>query len=137
MIRAVGCSLLAAGDRLPIVIAEAAGDPWRETGIVGCAHGSVELHSKTLVHAADDVYRHRHAHSFRRLRILPGEIFIDQLGSCFCDGLLLALLVLDHHLIALLHGYGVDLESALVQRPQILIDAFLREQALVRGFGWA
>src|SRR5215467_12198250 len=76
MVGAVACGLFAAGDRLPIVVAEAAGNPWREPGVVKRAHDPVEPYPEVAVHAADDVLRHRPARFFCGVRILPGEIFV-------------------------------------------------------------
>src|SRR5207253_11491707 len=70
---------LAGGERLPVIVTESAGDARRQSGGVHGAQRVVELPLEAPVHATDHVILERHAGSFRGLRILPGEVVVEEL----------------------------------------------------------
>ena len=92
-----------------------------------------ELQFEAPIHASDHVVHHRQAGFFRRLRILPREILIDEFGEGLGDSDRFALL-LDRHFPPLKHLDGVLLEGPPVELPQVSIDADIRDQALVDDF---
>src|SRR5262249_46416780 len=133
VIRPVARGFQAGCYRLSVIIAECAGYARRKPGLLKRAKRVIELHFEAAIHAADHVVLHRHAGFFRRLRILPGEILIDELGHTLHDRSRFAVLF-DAHLLLLGHLDGVELGRALIRRPQVLIDADVRHQALVESF---
>ena len=128
--------LQAACDRLTVVIAERAGDAGRQPGLLRRVERVKKLQLEAPIHASDHVVHHRHAGFFRRLRILPREVLIDELGKGSGDSHRFALL-LDRHFPPLMHLDGVLLGRPLVERPQELVDADFRYQALVANFDGA
>src|SRR6202043_1916374 len=97
MIRPVARRLEAACDRLAVVITEGAGDAGRKARRLRRVKRMKQFQLEAPIHAADHLVHHRHAGSFRRLRILPPKIFIDELGEGSGDG---------HHLALPLDGDG-------------------------------
>src|SRR5262249_56284375 len=118
MVGAIGRGLVAARDRLPVVIAEAACHAGSKPGVVQRAKETIEPPFESAIHAADHVVLHRHASFLRGLRILPREVLIHELGNSLRDGPALAL-VLDRHLDPVLHLHGIDLPPALVYHSAI------------------
>ena len=92
-----------------------------------------QLQLEGPIHAADHVVHHREIGLVGGLRILPREVFIDVLVELPGHRDLLAL-AFDGHLPALLHRDGVELGRALVQRPQVTVDADVDHEALVERF---
>jgi hypothetical protein len=91
--RAVSRCLEPACDRLTVVIAERAGYARRQPGLLRRVKRMKELQLEAPIHAADHIVHHRHAGFFRRLRILPREVLIDELDKAFGDSHRLALLL--------------------------------------------
>src|SRR6516164_10176756 len=133
MVRPVCRRFQAACERLTVVITERAGYARRQPGLVRRAKCVKELQLETPIHASDHVSYHRHAGFFCRLRILPGEILIDELGKTPGDSYRFAVL-LDLHFPLLIHLDGVLLGCPLIERPQVLVDADVRFAALVVNF---
>src|SRR5215831_3508194 len=133
MIRAIGCGLVAACDRLPVVIAEATCHPRSKPSVVQRAKEVIQPRFEGPVHPADHVLGHGHASFFGGIWILPREVFIHELRNSFRDSAALAVL-LDCRLDLFLHFGGIDLRRAFVHRPEILVDAVLSREALVRSF---
>src|SRR5262249_28920701 len=127
MVGAIGRGLVAARDRLPVVIAEAACHAGGKLGVVQRAKETIEPAFEGAIHAADHVVLHRHASFLRGLRILPREVLIHELGNSLRDGPALAL-VLDRDLDR------IDLARAFVHQPEISVDAVVSREALVRSF---
>src|SRR6516164_2537869 len=103
MVRPICRRFQAACERLTVVITERAGYARRQPGFL------------------------------RRVRILPGEILIDELGKTPGDSYRFAFL-LDLHFPLLIHLDGVLLGRPLIERPQVLVDANVRFPALVGKF---
>src|SRR5215831_13396520 len=133
MIRVTGRSLVAACDRLPVVIPEGTRHTRSKPGVVQRAKQTIQPHFKAPVHPADHVLRHRHASFFGGMRILPREVLIHELRNSLRDSAALAVL-LDCRLDPFLHLDGIDLPRAFVHRPEILVDALFAQDALVRSF---
>src|SRR5262249_15006052 len=64
MVRAIGFGLVAACDRLPVVIAEATCHPRSKPGVVQRAKEVIKPRFEGPVHAADHVLGHGHASFF-------------------------------------------------------------------------
>jgi hypothetical protein len=64
-----------------MVIAEPAGHARGQTGVVRSVKHTKELQLKAPIYASDRVVHHWHASFFRRLRIFPREILIDELSK--------------------------------------------------------
>src|SRR4051794_33467077 len=77
MIRFVARRLEAACDRLAVVITECTRDAGRKACRLRRAKRMKQFQLEVSIHASDHIVHHRHAGSFRRLRILPAKIFID------------------------------------------------------------
>src|SRR4029450_13091453 len=107
MVRAVRGSLVAAGELLPVIVAESTGYARRKSGLFHGAKRIVELSFEGPIHASDHVVLQRHAGFLRGRRILPREILGDVLCQSLDDGPRLAL-DLDLRLDPLLHLDGVD-----------------------------
>src|SRR5437588_6143456 len=93
----------------------------------------VELDFEATIHPSDHVFSHGHRDVFCGLRILPREVLINELDTSSRDrpGLTLSL---DGHIYPFRHLDGIDLPRALVNRPQVLVDAVFRQEALVGTF---
>src|SRR5262249_42596880 len=85
MVRAIGCGLVAACDRLPVVIAEATGHPRSKPGVVQRAKEVIEPRFESPVHAADHVLGHGHAGFLGGLWILPCEVLIHEFRDSLRD----------------------------------------------------
>src|SRR5262245_41318735 len=133
MIRVTGRSLVAACDRLPVVIPEATGHTRSKPGVVQRAKETIQPRFEGPIYAADHVLRHGHASFFGGIWILPRDVFIHELRNSFRDSAALAVL-LDCRLDLFLHFDGIDLGRAFVYRPEILVDARFAQDALVRSF---
>ena len=79
MKRAVARGLVAACDRLPVIVAEGAGDARHLSGVVHRAKRVIKLQLEAAIHASDDIVLERHAGPLRRDRIFPGEVSDDVL----------------------------------------------------------
>jgi hypothetical protein len=79
MVRAVRRSLVAAGELLPVIVAESTGYPRRKSGLFHSAKRIMELSFEASIHASDHVILQRHAGFLRGFRILPREILGDVL----------------------------------------------------------
>ena len=133
MVRAVGRGFVAARNRLPVVIAEAACHARSKPGVVKRAKEAIESGFEASIHASDHVVLRRHAGFLCGLRILPCEIFIHELGNGFYNGPCLPL-GLGRHFDPFLHLDGIHLGRAFVHQPEILIDAVLSQHTLIRSF---
>src|SRR6516164_558413 len=133
MVRVTGRSLVAACDRLPVVITEATCHTRSKPGAVQRAKEVIQPRFEGPVHPADHVLGHGHASFFGGIWILPREVLIHKLRNSFRDSAALALL-LDCRLDLFLHFDGIDLGRAFVHRPEILVDALFAQDALVRSF---
>src|SRR3977135_4350513 len=133
MVGSISRCLQAACDRLTVVIAERAGYARRQASLLRRVERVKKLSLKPPIRASDHVVHHRHAGFFRRLRILPREVLIDEPGKAFGDSHGFALL-LDCHFPLLMHLDGVLLGRPLVERPQESVDADVRYQALLESF---
>src|SRR6266404_9343287 len=133
MVGAIGRGLVAARDRLPIVIAEATRHTRSKPGVVQRAKEMIQPQSEASVHPSDHVLRYRHASFLCGVRILPRKVLIHELGNSFRDGAALAVL-LDCYLDPFLHFDRIDLCRAFVHRPEILVDTLFAQDALVRSF---
>src|SRR6266478_7692937 len=118
MVRPVSRRRQAACDRLTVVIAKRAGYARRQPGLLRRAKRMKELQLKASIHASDHIIHHRHAGFLRRLRILPREILIDELGKAFGDSHHFALL-LDCYLPPFMLLDGVLLGRPLVERKHV------------------
>src|SRR6266478_9129880 len=125
--------LVAACDRLPVVIAEATCHTGSKPGVVQRAKEMVQPHFEGPVDPADHVLGHGHASFFGGMWILPREVLIHELRNSFRDSAALPVL-LDCRLDLFLHFGGIDLGRAFVHRPEILVDALFAQDALVRSF---
>src|SRR6516225_10949589 len=85
MVRAIGCGLVAARDRLPVVIAEATCHPRSKPGVVQRAKEVIQPRFEGPVHAADHVLGHGHASFLGGIWILPCEVLIHELRNGFGD----------------------------------------------------
>src|SRR6516165_12003742 len=85
MVRVTGRSLVAACDRLPVVIAEATGHTRSKPGVVQRAKEVIQPRFEGPVHPADHVLGHRHASFFGGIWILPREVLIHELRNGFRD----------------------------------------------------
>src|SRR4030088_734069 len=74
VIGAISRGLVAACERLTVVVAESARYPWHEPGVIHRAKRVVELQLEAAVHTSDDVVHERHAGALCRCRILPREV---------------------------------------------------------------
>src|SRR5258708_30436745 len=92
MIRPVSRRLLAACDRLTVVIAERAGYARRQPGLLRSVKHMKELQLEAPIYASDRVIHHWYAGFFRRLGILPREILVDELSKALRDSHSVALL---------------------------------------------
>src|SRR5262249_23651663 len=128
-----GHSLVAACNRLPVVIAEATRHTRSKPGVVQRAKQMIQPHLEASVHPADHVLGHGHASFFGGSRILPREVLIHELRNSFRDSTALAVF-LDCRLDLFLNFDGIDLRRALVHRPEILVDTLFAQDALVRSF---
>src|SRR3989440_10044817 len=133
MIGAIGRGLVAACDRLPVVIAEATCHARSKPGVVQRAKEMIQPHFEGPVHPADHVLGHGHASFFGGIWILPREVLIHELRNSFRDSTALAVL-LDCRLDLFLHFDGIDLGRAFVHRQEILVDTLFGQDALVRSF---
>src|SRR5215831_18575373 len=133
MIRVTGRSLVAACDRLSVVIPEPTRHTRSKPGVVQRAKEMIQPHFEAPVHPADHVLRHRHASFFGGVRVLPREVFIHELRNSLRDSATLAVL-LDCRLDPFLHLDRIDLPRAFVHRPEILVDTVFGQDALVRSF---
>src|SRR5262249_62222269 len=82
------------------------------------------------------VLGHGHASFFGGIWILPREVLFHELRNSFRDSAALPVL-LDSRPDLFLHFGGIDLQRAVVHRPEILVDALFAQDALVRSFGRA
>src|SRR5260370_6720878 len=114
--------LVAACDRLAVIIAETARHTGRKASIVQCAKKPIEFYSKPRIHASDHVFSNRLSDVFCSLRILPGEVLIYELDNGSRDSPGLTLL-LDSHAYLFRHLDTIDLRRALVNRPEVLVNA--------------
>src|SRR5215468_8389324 len=121
MIRVTGRSLVAACDRLPVVIPEATGHTRSKPGVVQRAKETIQPRLEGPVHPADHVLGHGHASFFGGIWILPREVLFHELRNSFRDSAALPVL-LDGRLDLFLHFGGIDLGRAFVHRPEILVD---------------
>src|SRR6266404_2342603 len=96
--------LVAACDRLPVVIAEATCHTRSKPGVVQRAKETIEPHFEASVDPADHVLGHGHASIFGGMWILPREVLIHELRNSFRDSAALAVL-LDCRLDLFLHFY--------------------------------
>src|SRR5881227_2121874 len=133
MVGAIGRSLVAACDRLPVVIAEATCHTRSKPGVVQRAKEAIQPHLEGAVHPADHVLGHRHASFFGGMRILPRKVLVHELRNSLRDSAALAVL-LDCRLDPFMHLDRIDLPRAFVHRPEILVDAVLSRETLVRSF---
>src|SRR5262245_57645569 len=129
----IGRGLVAACDRLPVIIAEAACHTRSKPGVVQRAKEMVQPQSEASVHPADHIWRHGHASFFGGMWILPRKVLIHELGNRFRDGAAFALL-LGSYLDPFLHLDRIDFWRAFVHRPEILVDTLFGQDALVRSF---
>src|SRR6476646_2675702 len=130
MVGAVARSLVAACDRLPIVIPKCACDARHMPRIVHRAKRAIELQLEAGIHASNHVILKRHASFFCRDRILPGEvtehIFRISLDESFSNGPGFLLLFNGNprlDLDSLHHLVGVNFWRALINRPEVIVDA--------------
>src|SRR5947208_9207815 len=128
MVGAIGRGLVAACDRLPVVIAEATCHTRSKPGVVQRAKEMIQPHFEASVDPSDHVLHHGHASFFGGMWILPGEVLIHELRNSFRDSAALAVL-LDCRLDLFLHFDGIDLPRAFVHRPEILVDALFAQDA--------
>src|SRR6267142_7046816 len=133
MVGAIDRGLVAACDRLPVVIAEAARHTRRKPGVVQRSKKMIELHFEAPIHASDYVFSHRHTNVFCGLRILPREVLINELDNSSRDSPCLTL-SLDRYTYPFRYLDGIDLPRALVNRPEVLVDAVFCQEALVGSF---
>src|SRR5260370_26261841 len=91
-----------------------------------------ELQLKASIHASDHIVHQRHAGFLRRLRILPREILIDELGKAFGDRHRFAL-PLDSYFTPFMLLDGVLLGRPLVEREHVSVDADVGCRALVEN----
>src|SRR5439155_2527841 len=133
---AIGRGLVAACDRLPVVIAEATCHTRSKPGVVQRAKEVIQPCFEGPVHPADHVLGHGHASFFGGMWILPREVLIHELRNSFRDSAALVIL-LDCRLDLFLHFDRIDLPRVFVHRPEILVDALFAQDALVRNFARA
>src|SRR5437016_5633043 len=133
MVGAIGRGLVAACDRLPVVIAETTRHTRSKPGVVQRAKEMIQPHFEGPVHPADHVLGHGHASFFGGMWILPRKVFIHELGNSFRDSAALAVL-LDCRLDLFLHLDRIDLSPAFVHRPEKLVVTLFGQDALVRSF---
>src|SRR5439155_17187588 len=93
MVGAIGRGLVAACDRLPVVIAEATRHTRSKPGVVQRAKEMIQPHFEGPVHPTDHVLRHGHASFFGGMWILPRKVLIHELGNSFRDSAALAVLL--------------------------------------------
>src|SRR5439155_5921429 len=79
MVGAIGRGLVAACDRLPVIIAEATCQTRSKPGVVQRAKEMIQPHFEGPVHPADHVLGHGHASFFGGMWILPREVLIHEL----------------------------------------------------------
>src|SRR5215510_1518082 len=133
MVRAIGPSLVAACDRLPVVIPEATRHTRSKPGLVQRAKEVIQPRFEGPVHPADHVLGHGHAGFFGGIWILPREVLSHELRNSFGDSAALAVL-LYRRFDLFLNFDGIDLGRSFVHRPEILIDTYFAQDALVRSF---
>src|SRR5438874_11308763 len=85
MVGAIGRGLVAACDRLPVVIAEATRHTRSKPGVIQRAKEIIQPHFEASVHPADHVLGHGYASFFGGVRILPGEVLIQDFRNSFLD----------------------------------------------------
>src|SRR6516165_1014612 len=93
MVGVIYRGLVAARDRLPVVVAEAACHTRSKPSVVQRAKEMIQPHFEGPVHPADHVLRHGHARFFGGIWILPREVLNHELGNSFLDGAALAFLL--------------------------------------------
>src|SRR5262252_2939655 len=81
MVGITGHGLVAACDRLPVIVAEAARHTRSKPGVVQRAKETIQPHFEAWVHPAEYVLRHGHASFFGGIRILPRKVLIHELGN--------------------------------------------------------
>src|SRR5262249_31227058 len=133
MVGTIGRGLVAACDRLPVVIAEATCHARSKPGIVQHSKEMIQPHFEGLVHPADHVLGHGHARFFGGMWVLPREVLNHELRNSFRDSAALAVL-LDCRLDLFPHLDDIDLRRAFIHRPEILVDALFAQDTLVRSF---
>src|SRR5947208_16250100 len=100
VVGAVASSVVAGCERLPVIIAKAASDARGEPSLVHRAKRMVELQFEAFTHASDDVIHEPQADLWCRLRIVPREVFVDELDDGLVHGPGLAF-GLDRNLVAI------------------------------------
>src|SRR5262245_56196577 len=90
MVGAIGRGLVAARDRLPVVIAEATCHTRSKPSVVQRAKEMIQLHFESSVHTADHVLGYGHASFFGGMWILPREVLNHELRNSFLDNAALA-----------------------------------------------
>src|ERR1700719_1114243 len=85
MVGATGRGLVAARNRLPVVIAEATCHTRSKPSVVQRVKEMIQPHFESPAHPADDVLGHGHARFFGRIWILPREVLNHKLGDSFLD----------------------------------------------------
>src|SRR5262249_28232424 len=130
---AIGRGLVAARDRLPVVVAEATCHTRSKPSVVQRPKEMIQPHFEGPVHPADHVLGDGHASFFGSMWILPREVLNHELRDSFLDSAALAFR-LDCRLDLFLHFDGIDLPRAFVHRPEILVDALFAQNALARSF---
>src|SRR6516165_2155874 len=133
MVGVIYRGLVAARDRLPVVIAEATCHTRSKPSVVERAKEMIQPHFEGPVHPADHVLGYGHASFFGGMWIFPREVLNRELRNSFLDSAALAVL-LDCRLDLFLYFDGIDLPRAFVHRPEILVDALFAQDALVRSF---
>src|SRR5207245_9244247 len=90
MVGAIDRGLVAACDRLPVVIAEATRHTRSKPGVVQRAKEMIQPHFEGPVHPADPVLGRGHASFFGGMWILTREVLIHELRNSFRGRLALA-----------------------------------------------
>src|SRR5437016_14642078 len=85
MVGAIGRGLVAACDRLPVVIAETTRHTRSKPGVVQRAKEMIQPHFEPSVDPSDHVLRHGHASFFGGMSILPARVVIHELRSSLRD----------------------------------------------------
>src|SRR5260370_18732456 len=85
MVGAIGRGLVAACNRLPVVITEATRHTRSKPGVVQRAKETIQPLFEPSVDPSDHVLRHQHASFFGRVWILPREVLINELRNSLRD----------------------------------------------------
>src|SRR5439155_20324076 len=93
MVGAIGRGLVAACDRLPVVIAETTRHTRSKPGLVQRAKEMIQPHFEASVHPADHVLGHGHASFFGGMWILSRKVLIHEVGNSVRDSAALAVLL--------------------------------------------